>query len=158
MKRAGKILLIFGAILGLCAIGTNIGAASIFGFLGLYVGVGFIGPAVTSMMSSGSADAAYNMQMASYGAIGLFVGVVMVISCVITIVGLFMQSIMALINVMALDDKKVGYILSIVFGVLGLVMIDLLIGFIIVLGGVLGLIGQIKENKKAKEQVLEVEK
>ena len=157
MKRASKIVLIFGAIIGLTSMGANLGAMTLFGFLGLYAGVGFLGPAITSMMS-GSTDASYNMNMASYGVLSLSVGAVIVIACLITVIGLFIQSAIALINVTVLSDNKVGYILSIVYGALGIIMIDALIGFVVVLGGVLGLVAQIKENKKAKLEALEENK
>ena len=132
--------------------------AFIVGFLFIGTGIGLsISSVVTLILNEYEEIPSWIIYMLSSGVGCLVVGGVATtaINCASYIYEL--AAFLAIVNVFVLSDKKVGYILSIVIGVLTLLGASFWIGLFILLGGIFGLVALTKE-KKQEQQALEMEK
>ncbi len=152
MKRAAKILLTLGGTLSL--VQTIIGQflAGFFGFIFAYLGLGFSSAGIS--MTTSNASVNYGPTFLIAGVASLTAGFITVSAILVAATIYEFGAIFAFINVFTLDDKKAGYILSIVFGVFTLLGASFIIGLFIILGGVFGLIA-LKKEKKQQELALE---
>lgn len=174
MKRVSKIFLLLGGVLGAFFTAFS-GALStlLFGLFDL-AGLGvFIGGTVSYSSMEANAQyydpaqveeylANYSIMMGSgIATIIVFTIIGIVYACILA--GLLFSSIMALINVVALPDKKAGYIISLILGVLTLIsglmngLVIAFIGLLIMLGGIFGMIA-LKKEKKVQEIEVELVK
>lgn len=158
MKRVAKILLTLSALIAV--VKAVLLSVSIF-FLGLIGYGGGLGLGLAGLIQYiNYTNGAYEyisqstidsfMYMAVSGAALIVAATIrIIIVSLLSTLFTFVASI-AFINMGALEDKKVGYILSIVFGVFALMGGCGWCFLFMVLAGIFGLIALAKEKKKAK--------
>ncbi len=159
MRRASKILLTLAAVFALFNSATTAVAAFLVGFITMGGGLGVGIAGVAQALSLPTSDPSYEGLMRAFttmavsGFSAAFVGLIVTLSIVATSFLLQVIGAVAFINVSSLDDKKAGYIISIVFGVFALLLAgELLIGLFIIIGGILGLVS-CRKGKKEQEVV-----
>ena len=161
MKKAGKILMLIGGIMGIvCAVFgilTFFGLGTAFGFGGLGAAVfgaviesGQIDPASVSMTAEELA--ALGQELLVVGGVGIVASIVLFVAGLVDFIISLVGSIIAL-GANGKKRSKKRYIVAIVFG--GLILLFFNMGFLawlasllVIVGGILGLSALSKEPKE----------
>ena len=151
MKRLAKGFLVVAGVWSAMSYAINAALSALFGMMFYTSGLSLTISGLNSYqyaIEQGYDPSSY-IAMFSAG-IGLLAGgTVFVVIMAITNAFLFLAAIWPLVNVVSLNDKKAGYIISIVVGALTLLMASFWIGLLVILGGVFGLIA-LKKEKQAQ--------
>lgn len=162
MKRAAKSLLLAAGIIGLVCIVINL---TVISFISLYLNA-----AGLSLSISGFANYyAFNPEYMSESSLQSYlvmmivgIALIIVINVIffvqsLALMGLLIVSILAIICAGALSDKKGGYIVALVFGILTLLtsfiatgLLGGFVGLLMIIGAILGMVALKKEKKQFK--------